>query len=652
MRWALWMIAIASASAHAQPAELREEEEVVSLGWSARLAGPAAREGLRHPEAELRARAARALGQRGEHHRAVAALLDALEAEEDPRVRPHIFEALARRGDPSSIPRIARRLGDLGQEDRALALRTVAAIGGEPAIRLLVEWLGAADVGAAAANALADIGAPATPHVIRALRAPIATARAAEALGRIGDARATPALVAMLASALPPARVAILEALGAIGDERAVPAIVRALGDPSDEIVIAALGALGRTGGPELANVLASRADEGSLEARARALEVLIHVDPHAAAPRVRAVLIDEQAAPILRRAVIDALIAHPSRELAPSLALLARDPALRTAAAEALARIPEGEGLPALLEIGADVPLALAVRRFRGRTDVGAAERALREDTTLRGAVVRALARDRSALPALIDALDAERPADRASAALGIALLGEDAPIADRLDVETDDRAFRALALAASATGVEVSVDRLARRFEHAEIAPEVFWLAAPHLERASPATRQRAQRAMRAALRSPDPRVRSGAALALARAGDRSAWRALLPVLEDEHDAVRLAAARALASLGVGESMPALAARARVERDPDVRRALRSAMTRSVQPASVNGGEVLFVRVVAAAGLRRDRPDDPLIADLLLPDGRWLRTTALEHGEILYPGLPDGEAEVYVRP
>jgi hypothetical protein len=35
----------------------------------------------------------------------------------------------------------------------------------------------------------------------------------------------------------------------------------------------------------------------------------------------------------------------------------------------------------------------------------------------------------------------------------------------------------------------------------------------------------------------------------------------------------------------------------------------------------------------------------------DVVLPDGRWLRTSALEGGELLLPDLPAGEADVSVR-
>ncbi|HBQ10363.1 MAG TPA: MerR family transcriptional regulator, partial [Myxococcales bacterium] len=96
-----------------------------------------------------------------EPRRTVAALLEALDAEEDLRVRRALFEALARRGDEAAVESLAGHLSDWGREDRGAALATLGAIGGERSTRILVEWLGAADSGDAAAEALARIGAPA-----------------------------------------------------------------------------------------------------------------------------------------------------------------------------------------------------------------------------------------------------------------------------------------------------------------------------------------------------------------------------------------------------------------------------------------------------------------------------------------------------------
>ncbi len=638
----------------------------VAQPWSARLLGPLARSEVRHPEALVRIDAARRLGRFGEPHRAVAALAEALEAEEDPRVRPAILDALARRGDEGSVPRIAQRLGDLGREDRAAALRAIGAIGGESAVRVLVEWLPAPDVGEDAAAALIRIGAPAVPHVLRALRQPPAAERAARVLGAIGDARATPALVGALEASPAGLRIAAIEALAALGDERAVPAVARSLSDSATPVVDAALVALARLGGPELAPVLAEIADGGAPAQRALALLALVRTSPETAAPRVEAILADASAPAALQSGALRAIVAHPAAAFVPALSAAARDPARRAEAADALARTPGGAGMEALAALasegGLELELAVGLRRHEPTLPASTLARAralLGDGSSIRSALALALARDPRALAPLVTALGAPEPTLRAEAALGLALLGPLAsPAAERLTsqlaAEDDPRAFRAMAAAASALGARVDPAALDVRWWSADTAPEALWLAAESYRGASARTRRRVRRAMRRALRSHDARVRAGAALALARAGDDAAWRALAATLDDEHDAVRLASARALASSAPREARAALAARERVERDDEVRAALRAALDAGEgrpPPPSVHGDEVLFVRVVTAPGVRRRAEGERIEVDVVLPDGRWLRTFAIAGGEVVVPDLPAGDAEVQVR-
>lgn len=630
--------------------------------WSQRLVGPRARAELRHADASVRARAAATLGREGEHHRSVAALLEMLESEEDARVRATAFDALARRGEEAAVPRLAERMQELGREDRARALRTVAAIGGESAIRVAIEWLAAPDVGQDAADGLVRLAAPAVPHLLRALREPALAERAARVLGRIGDARATVALVQAMEAASPTLRVAIVEALGRLADERASPVIVTALGDPSPEVAEAALVAAAAVLGPEHAGEVEAR----SSPERFVALEALVALDPERAAPRVLAALRDP-AVPAMRAAAARVAVERPHRALVPALVELAGDPAHRSAAADALARAPGGAGLSALVALAEgdpalEVSLALGLRRHRGDADaalVARADRHLLADGSLRGARLAALASQPSALPRLELALASAEPRDRIEAALGIAALGGEGLgaarlLLDRLRVEEEPAVFRCLALAASSLRQTPPVD-LDGPLLRADTAPEAFWLVADGLGHAPARTRARIGRLLRASLRSADPRVRSGAALALARAGDRAAWRALAAVLEDPHETVRLAAARALGTLAVAESRGAVAGRERVETHLAVRRALRSTLeacrTGRALPPVVVGREVLHVRVATAPGAASPEAT-PSEVDVRLPDGRWLRLPISEGGEVLVPDLPSDEAEVELRP
>jgi HEAT repeat protein len=55
--------------------------------------------------------------------------------------------------------------------------------------------------------------------------------QAAEALGKLGDPQAIPALIKALGDSDWDVRCAAAEALGKIGDPQAVPALIQALGD-------------------------------------------------------------------------------------------------------------------------------------------------------------------------------------------------------------------------------------------------------------------------------------------------------------------------------------------------------------------------------------------------------------------------------------
>ncbi len=73
---------------------------------------------------------------------------------------------------------------------------------------------------------------------------PYILAAAAEALGKIGDDRATDVLAKSLASSFLPVRVKAVEALGRLGGDEARKAIEGALVDPSPSVRKAAEGAL------------------------------------------------------------------------------------------------------------------------------------------------------------------------------------------------------------------------------------------------------------------------------------------------------------------------------------------------------------------------------------------------------------------------
>ncbi|MFK7987065.1 MAG: HEAT repeat domain-containing protein [Sandaracinaceae bacterium] len=642
----VWLLAASTDPAHAQ--------------WSARLQGPRARAALGSADAEDRLEAARTLGEQGDARQSVRALLEALTSEEDARVRTALLHALAHRGDPSAVEGIAAFLPDAGLSARRVGIRALGSIGGDDAVRVLVEWLGAEDVTDEVVDALVRTGADAVPRLLRALPVQASSSAAARVLGRLGDTRAVAPIASALSDAPAITAIAMLDALGRLGDERAAPVVASMVSSASPDVVSAALGALRAIGGPDQAGLVATLADRGATPTRARALTTLIVLDPAAAAPRIRS-LLEPDAPAALRAAATEAMLEHPSAPLVPVLVQLAStapDTSPR-AVFEALSRVRGTAAIDALLAQpeslpGLNIALALAVRRGGPGPTTGRALARLRADRSSRGRVLSALARDVEVLPALVDGLSSLDSGERALTGLAIELLGQAAaPLGEELVEallrETDAAAFSSLTEAALTLRVPLDPARLDARWWSPDTAPEALSLSAQNLARTRPRTRQRLQRVMRRSLRAAEPRVRAAAALALAQSRETSAWRALTAALDDEHDDVRFAVGRALGVLAVEEARPLLAARARIESDPRVRDVLTVAGRPGRPPRARGVGvEVLYLRVATAPGLHTPRG---VAVDVVLPDGRWQRRRALPGGEFLLADLPSGEAEVQVR-
>ncbi|HEX9104264.1 MAG TPA: HEAT repeat domain-containing protein, partial [Polyangia bacterium] len=215
------------------PDASRRRDAVDKLdAWSADEARPLLLTALGDADAEVRAHAAASIGR----HRlvdAVARLTGAL-GDPDAHLRAAAAEALGAvlagpgANEPSkdavrAVETLERALGDGEHEVREAA---VAAIGRMPQTlskRTAVALTGRLDDEAAGVRQ-----------------------RAAEVLGRMGEARAVVPLLSRLGDPTREVRIAALEALAALGDSRAVPAIVRLLHDPADDVRAAAVGALGR----------------------------------------------------------------------------------------------------------------------------------------------------------------------------------------------------------------------------------------------------------------------------------------------------------------------------------------------------------------------------------------------------------------------
>jgi HEAT repeat protein len=200
---------------------------------------------LTDEDASVRADAARALGGLGDRQ-AVPALVAALQRSEAADgesladVQAAAARALSSIGDPQAVKPLVRYAASEWTDEELVPL--IAAIG-EPAVKPLITILGGRSLGQrqVAAQALGEIGDPRAVPALLAFGRKDETATAA--LVDIGKP-AVPALVKALDDPATPIRATAAEALGGIGDRRATDELSDALADPEDDVWRAASDAL------------------------------------------------------------------------------------------------------------------------------------------------------------------------------------------------------------------------------------------------------------------------------------------------------------------------------------------------------------------------------------------------------------------------
>jgi hypothetical protein len=155
------------------------------------------------------------------------------------------FASLGALSRDSGDPRVARALRRIDRDEGQLVIREVIERLDDPS----------AEVRREAALALGRIGsAEATEALLSRLSDPSSPIRieAARALGEIVDERAVPALVRFLAVGSPELRAACAEALGSLGGEAARAALATTLSGEEDRAVVASLAeAVTRSAGAE-----------------------------------------------------------------------------------------------------------------------------------------------------------------------------------------------------------------------------------------------------------------------------------------------------------------------------------------------------------------------------------------------------------------
>ena len=260
----------------------------------------------------VRIEAATTLGALGDR-RVVPALLRQLdERSADPRT--WVVDALGRLGDGTALPALAQLAARSPRDELARhATLALGALGTPAAVEALLvlarEPPGPDDV----RLALERAGASAVPRLGREVSAgsPTSARLAATALGRLGDRRATAALVAAVERG-GGARLASLEALARLGDPAAVPALVHvAIAAEVPELRVLALDALEATGDAGALVALPHSLEDADPGVRARAARLTGALGGSAQAAGLVARLVDGDA--LVRSEAARALAHLPS---------------------------------------------------------------------------------------------------------------------------------------------------------------------------------------------------------------------------------------------------------------------------------------------------------------------------------------------------
>lgn len=156
-----------------------------------------------------------------------------------------------------AVPHLVALLAQVDPGTSYLIVQALGRIADAAAVPALLDALRGDDpwVRAAAAGSLIQIGAPAVDGLVAGLRDPEKTVRraSAKALGKIGDSQeiAVMGLSGALLDIDSGVRRFAAEALGRLGDEAAVPSLAEALTDRDADTRIAAFRALASLATPE-----------------------------------------------------------------------------------------------------------------------------------------------------------------------------------------------------------------------------------------------------------------------------------------------------------------------------------------------------------------------------------------------------------------
>jgi cellulose synthase operon protein C len=324
----------------------REAAEKLVLLGDARAVVPLL-ERLEDTVKEVRVAAVRAIGKLGDD-RAATALLRLLRDPEE-MVRMAAAEALGNLRAASAAPVLIPLLGRGSDEMKAKVAYALGQIRDEHGVRELVRATQTEALRGAAREALAGVGAPAVDPLLACLAGTLECdlTVAVDVLKTIGDARATPALLAELNRGRVRTQ-GVVAALAALADRRALVPLLSLLDHADAPLKVQILDAVRPIIDGRAAGTVQRLLDDPSEDVRARAAQALGVLQARSAVPRLLSLAAAGETAAVSALGEIG-----DARAVAPLLGLLdgGRGES-RRAAAEALARIKGPEVVDGLLRI------------------------------------------------------------------------------------------------------------------------------------------------------------------------------------------------------------------------------------------------------------------------------------------------------------
>jgi len=489
---------------------------------------------------------------------AFEALLEAL-GDADVQANEAIILALIQQPAADLVPRLVAVLRESPATRRNAALSALIEIGTQTPQALPAALRDPnADVRLHVAEILGDLREPgATTALLERLSDPqeLSNVRhtAAQALGKIGDRAAAPALIAAAEQGDFWVRYAAVEALGRLGDERAVGALLRLIQQDAwtRPAIVQALGNIGHLDAVE---TLVAALEDNNDAVRVASMEALIKivVEPNSADR-----LDPEKLAELRRRIPIAPLLRELHARIAPSSAYAAHllgwlvppearpdlvaalgysDEAIRYAAVEALLRYGPAAHEPLLQALSSPESL-------------------IRENA----AELLGMLADPSAVPALLAHRQDDSITVRQAVLRALGSLGGEAAYEGLLqaleDPATQDTALGILGQLRH-SNVMGSLTHYLQRYLY-EGKPATRWAAAQALSLFSDET---SVSILLNATRLPDETIRRPAADALARVRGNRAVNVLIEALGDRDWLVRQKAVEALSSIPDGRAVAAL--------------------------------------------------------------------------------------------